>query len=161
MGFGACEHSYECVLRVPGCCGVCGQPTLADVEPINDAMSADFFEATCDEEEPICPDCAEMANPNLFAFCEAGQCAEADVMTEAWNQCQINEDCVLRVGTDCCESCTLGSYDDLIAVPVGSSGLGERVCDDEPAPCPPCAPTYPAEAAAICDNGACRVAWTN
>jgi hypothetical protein len=158
--FGACTRSYECELRAPGCCGYCGEPTLDVVEPINESLSQAFYDATCGEENPACPDCAAGYNANLYAYCNQGQCAEADVVTEPWNTCNEASDCTLRVGTACCESCSLGDISNLIAIPFGEAALLDQVCDGEPAPCPPCAPTYPSEAEAICLGGVCQVAWS-
>ncbi len=114
-----------------------------------------FRDATCSTPNEPCPACATLDNPNLFAYCDAGQCQEADVELEPWNQCEENDDCVLRAGLDCCEACT-AEYDTTVAVPRSHNQLLDKVCDGDVG-CPECAPTYPAGAEAECDQGVCRV----
>lgn len=155
--FGACTANTQCILQAPGCCEPCVEPTLETVEPINQSQSQAFREATCESLDAPCPACASQPNPNLFAYCSAGQCEEADVETERWNECERNSDCRLRVGTGCCEPCHEASVYELVAVPVeGQGALLDKVCDGDVA-CFECAPTYPTEAEAVCDQGACKV----
>ncbi len=156
--FGACNENAACVLAEPGCCAGCGAQTLDDMEPINRANEQAFFDATCAEDIPACPECVPAVNPELFAHCETGQCLGVDVATAAWNQCTADADCTLRVGTDCCESCSDADPTNLIAVPLTGGDIEALVCDFDGG-CPPCAPQYPKEATAMCMLGSCRVAW--
>ena len=96
--FGACNLHGDCILQSPGCCSPCQTLTLDLVEPINRNQSSAFRDATCDSPDAPCPACEPIPNGNLFAYCEAGQCQEADVETADWNTCNDNSDCRLRAG---------------------------------------------------------------
>jgi hypothetical protein len=155
--FAACNGPGQCMVAIPGCCGVCGQPTLADVEPINRVQGEAFFHATCpDPEGEPCPGCPSAPNPALFAFCsEQDRCVAADWNEHPLNSCEQASDCRLRVALDCCE-CG-GSLAELVAVPVDGAALSQLICPADRPPCPPCAPEYPPEAMADCVEGRCVV----
>jgi hypothetical protein len=157
--FGACSLPGQCLLVEPGCCGGCGEISLPQVEPINAEHAQDYYDATCGEENPACPDCAGFRDPGMFAWCDAGHCAEADIDTHPLGQCSSASDCVLRAGVDCCETCGLVSIEQLVAInATAQPGLGELVCPADGGACPPCVPEYPANVVAHCDAGRCVVA---
>ncbi len=162
-GNGACDATVACLLAVPGCCGTCGKPSLADVTPIAANQAKAFFDATCpDPEGTPCPGCASFPNGNLYAYCEAGQCVESDVSVDDLGACAQPSECRLRWGSECCEGCN-GSWEpnfggDLIAINSAKvSVLASRVCVGDVG-CPECAPTYPPGATADCVAGRCVVA---
>lgn len=152
--FDACTGPGQCLLVDKGCCSSCGTESLDSKVPINAASSEAYFQSICPEPVP-CPACASQPNPNLFAYCEAGQCVAADVTTNFVSACVSDADCHLRNGSACCEQCT-GSLDQLIAVSVANN-LPALLCGPNDG-CPKCLPSYPIDAVAICSAGHCAVA---
>src|SRR5574341_860545 len=67
----ACSGPGQCLALVPGCCGGCGAPALADVTGVNTDKQDEFRTATCGDPNPVCPAFPTMPEPNLVAFCEA------------------------------------------------------------------------------------------
>jgi hypothetical protein len=154
--FGKCTGPGQCILAEPGCCGSCGRIGLDDVEPIHQDQQKAFYAATCDDPTGPCPGCASLPNPDLFAFCDAGQCAEADITKHAANVCKTSQDCRLRIGLACCEAC-VGSREQVVAIPVAfEKELLALVCGGDVG-CPACAPQYPPYAVAACEGGRCVV----
>ena len=152
--FASCDGPGQCTLAVPGCCGVCGAPTIEDVEPIHSTNAQAFFDATCTEEDPTCPGCATFDNPNLFATCEAGTCTKHNLPSDDFSLCEQAGDCTLRLGTGCCD-CNDGT--EWVAIAVSATDdLAAAVCDPLEA-CPDCAPMPPDTIAADCQNGHCVV----
>ncbi|MBI4702985.1 MAG: hypothetical protein HY744_17855 [Deltaproteobacteria bacterium] len=158
-GFGACDGPGQCTLAAPGCCGPpCGTPSLPDFAPINQSQTQAFFNATCpDPEHTPCPGCPSGQYPDLFAYCDGGQCLGADMRVSPMNSCQGPQDCRLRWGLGCCEcnSEQLG----LTAIPVAiEPELAAMVCQPGQG-CPECMPSYPPGAFAFCQGGRCVAAW--
>jgi len=156
-GFASCNGPGQCVLRTPGCCGICSEPTLADVEPINQANDQAFYDATCGENDPICPACAEQPNPNLFAYCRAEQCVEDDITLSEYNQCNEASECVLRAGLGCCECGGFG----VVALPASfvEQQLLQLVCPPDWG-CDDCVPELPDGAEPACIDNRCAVVYT-
>jgi hypothetical protein len=147
---GTCSTPLDCTL-VPSNCCICGMPELGDYLASNKALAD-----TCGCGGPVCQ-CASGINPNLAATCASGVCEGFDVRAvEGFSGCQDDSDCTLRIGLDCCETCA-GSSADLVAVNVDQSELSKALCGAAPPPCPPCVPTYPANAKAACASGHCQV----
>ncbi|APR81702.1 Hypothetical protein A7982_07051 [Minicystis rosea] len=138
------------------CCGTCGQITLANQVAINKEQESAFLGAACSVPTP-CPECQSSTtlDPNLFAFCDEGTCRGADIRTAPQSACTTDDDCTLRNGTACCETC-LGDLGNLFAVNK-SIGLSSSVCAPDKT-CKDCMPSYPLQAWAICSNGHCQVA---
>lgn len=158
VNFGSCDGAGQCMLQVPGCCGVCGEPQLSDFDAINQAQSQAHFDATCTEDDPICPGCATMPNPNVFAYCDMGTCVGVDMTTSDFNECETQDDCRLRNGLECCEC---GSGQGWTAVPNDFVGtLGGLVCPPDSG-CPECEPQPPEDAVALCTEGRCVIAYKN
>lgn len=151
--FTACNGPGQCELVGTGCCGSCGTPELTGKTAVNSAQADAYFKSVCPEPVP-CPACAEQPNPNLFAYCDSGNCRAVDVRTDALSACNTDADCRLRFGTDCCESCS-GDTSQLVAVSV-SNDLGALTCSPNE-DCPGCIPGYPPGAIAICNAGHCMV----
>ena len=155
----ACDGPGQCTLVQNSCCGPCGEPTLGDYDAVN-AESADayFNVFVCPEPMP-CPACAITPNPDLFAYCEAGKCAGADVTAHAFSECTTAADCTLRMGLGCCEGCA-GDAAALVAVASSElAALHDAICPPDFG-CPACAPMYPPEWKADCVAGHCAVVPT-
>jgi hypothetical protein len=88
--------------------------------------------------------------------CVAGECVVEDLRESDVTACKSAEDCMLRNGTACCQSCGAGNV-----VSVRNDGsFEELVCGDTPPPCLACVPTIPSDARATCEpNGHCGVAY--
>lgn len=146
-----CGGPGECAARVPGCCGVCGAPTLSDVRGVNVAREAEFRADTCDDPNPLCPGCATELVPDLVAFCESGQCVAHDLREEDLSACVKDSDCVLRDAA-CCEACVADPHG-LVALAMGRLGTyRDLVCRPGQA-CPACAPVPPEGWVATCGAG--------
>lgn len=154
-GYAACSGPGQCTLVASGCCGVCGMPELSNVVAIHEDKYAEFFDVTCPGPIPPCPGCPTASNPDLFAYCEAGQCVGADVRVHELSACQSDSECVLRAGLECCE-CGSDGISALRADAVGS--LQQLVCVPDEA-CDDCAPVFPDNAVASCVEGHCRVVY--
>jgi len=146
------------VLAANDCCGPCGAPQLGDVDAVNEDMLEEHFDEVCpDPNAEPCPDCPSAPNPFLVATCDGAHCQAVDLKQDPITECVENTDCRLRTA-DCCEC---GGNTDpwaLIAIAVDAEGAySELVCDPD-AGCPECAPVYPEEASAHCDEtGHCAV----
>ncbi|HVK65681.1 MAG TPA: hypothetical protein VM694_14455 [Polyangium sp.] len=153
--FGACAGPGQCTLVKNSCCGTCNVPTLADVEPVHVDQVDEYNTFVC-PEPAACPACAGAPNPGLFAYCEAGSCAEADVAAHAFSACTTAADCTLRFGMNCCEPCA-GGVPDLVAVASSSlQAMSDLACAPQMG-CPECAPIHPSEWKADCVAGHCAV----
>ena len=147
----ACRVPSDCVIVSNGCCDTCGMPTLADVDAVNKSFLAEHYDAVCGVPNPMCPECVTMLNPELIATCRDGFCLALDVGADEITACTSSEDCVIRT-PECCEcgaDMTLGV---LIAIRSDSrSDLEELVCDPD-VDCAMCAPVYPDNVEAVCDD---------
>lgn len=155
--FNQCTGPAQCVLTFPGCCAWCGAATLDAVVAIHKDNLGAFHtlkRSECSPEE-ACLRCAPLNGPHLFAYCDQGRCKAASARMHEVGACVNDSDCKLRVGAECCEPCFEAGLYDLTAVN-NSSSLESLVCDPM-ADCPACAPQYPPELAAFCDNGQCAV----
>ena len=154
----ACLVPSDCVIVANSCCGVCGMPTLADMDAANKNFLEEHYDAVCDIPDPICPGCAEMPNPELVATCEEGRCLAVDLGAEDLTLCTSNDDCVIRTPV-CCECGADMSPMSLVAIRNdGRSALEDLVCDPDFG-CTECAPTYPDNVEAICDDDNHCAAW--
>lgn len=99
---GACGPEDTCV-RVPrGCCerrGLRGHPP-DDLRSAAHAVRGD-----------VCPLCPSLGGrSNIGARCEAGRCKVFDARREKpLSACTEDDDCLLRFGLACCESCDAAS----------------------------------------------------
>jgi hypothetical protein len=75
-----------------------------------------------------------------------------DARASELTSCTRPEDCTLRNGLACCETCG-ASLETLIAV---NASMRLPQCDQAP-PCPPCVATYPSGYGATCTGGRCAV----
>jgi hypothetical protein len=161
----ACEYVTDCVLSSRTCCGVCGRPTASDVESVNsESVDAYWVDVACPESvDPmpiVCPECAQMPNPNLVPACDArpdgGRCVVLDIETPTYATCSAADDCMIRASA-CCECGADVSPGALVAISRDSlSSYLAAVCDPR-ADCAACAPIYPDDVTADCVGGLCQV----
>ncbi len=153
----SCDLTSECVLAANSCCGVCGPPTIGDVDGVNEEKLDEHFAVVCKDPSPLCPGCPSAPNPELVATCGEGECAAVDLGDEALTACDLSTDCVIRT-PQCCECGADTSAYALIALRADQvDSLRQLVCDPD-AICATCAPIYPENAQAICDDdGHCAV----
>lgn len=149
--YSACSGPGECSALVPGCCGVCGEPGLADVVGVNTTKRAEFKSATCDDPTPTCPKCAQMQEPSLVAFCKSGACAALDIRKDSLSSCRTDEDCVVR-DANCCESCVPTAFELVALAKTEVSHYRNEICAPDQG-CPACVPMYPANVRAACGSG--------
>ncbi|MFH1435527.1 MAG: hypothetical protein ABIJ56_07395 [Pseudomonadota bacterium] len=147
----SCLVPSDCVIVANSCCGVCGMPTLADMDAANKNFLEEHYDAVCDDPDPICPGCAEMPNPELVATCEEGRCLAVDLGAEDLTLCASSDDCVIRT-PECCECGADMTPMSLVAIRIDAqAALAGLVCDPDSG-CPECAPVYPDNVDAICDG---------
>jgi len=152
----ACSVPTDCVLAFNTCCGTCDVPTLEDFDAINASRSDDHFAEICPDQDPICPGCAAAPNPWLGATCTAGTCEGFDLEEDPLNTCTADTDCRLRA-PGCCECGAPTDVWSIIALPDDAfEAYRDLVCEPDQA-CDLCAPTYPDELSAVCDDGHCAV----
>jgi hypothetical protein len=155
--FASCDGPGQCVLATPGCCAKCGTTTVADFVAVNSAKAGDYQKSVCPSPQG-CPDCAQIVDPNIFAYCSAGKCVVADVRTDPVSQCQTDSDCHLRNGSACCEDCGGPNASEVISVSYKApQDLTSLVCAPDTG-CPKCLPQYPPAYLPICANGHCSIA---
>lgn len=158
--FDACDGPAQCLLAITDCCGKCGEPAITDFDAIHRDHASARRAAVCKEPSPACPDCITLPNPNLVAFCRDERCVGVDLRADSIAECAKDDDCTLRAGSDCCESCGVPEPSRLIALAKTKAGeLPAQVCDPLAGACPPCVPSYPATVKAACDPSTkrCRV----
>jgi hypothetical protein len=157
--FTACNGPAQCTLVPAGCCPPCGFPEIEAYVAVHVDKGMDYIDSICPQPVP-CDACVPGYNPHLFAYCDtaAGKCVAADARTHAVSACTSAEQCFLRGGTDCCESCSELDASELTALSsIAEPSLGELVCNPD-TPCPPCAPLYPGGVETSCgSDGHCQV----
>jgi hypothetical protein len=147
-----CEGSGTCTIAGRGCCGVCGEARLDDVDAVNEdpAMVEAHRNATCSDPHPICPACPSMPSTNLVAVCTSGVCSKLDLRTDSLSDCDKDEDCMLRTAP-CCEPCVAVPTDLVAIAKKNASAYVGRICKPSQA-CPACVPQYPPGYAARCSS---------
>lgn len=150
-GLTACNTHADCVID-RGCCGICQEPSLEILKAANRAYDSSRA------PECLLLDCDYCDPPGLEQFgarCSMGHCEVYDVRESELSACETDDDCHLRNGLGCCESC---SGDDWVAISIDPTKLSELACGDEPAACPPCVAIPPEPLGAACGaNGHCAV----
>jgi trypsin inhibitor len=164
--YDSCNDPTECIVVGNGCCGVCDGPNVGARDLIaynrqyQGQLSCGFLlEAPAPGANiPACAPCLPPDESTLKYFvpdCVNGQCTVVDLRSSPLTQCMTGDDCRLRHGKSCCESC--GDSNDLIALRKDVS-FERLVCGPGDVACPACAPT-PTSAVAECSNGRCEVAY--
>jgi hypothetical protein len=93
----------------------------------------------------------------LIATCDGEHCQAIDLKQDPITECVEDTDCRVRTA-DCCECGGNMDLYSLIAIAVSAEAdYAALVCEPDAA-CPECAPEYPEEASAYCDEtGHCDV----
>ncbi len=160
-GWATCGAPGECALAPDGCCGACGQPTVAEVDAVNRAKLAEHHAAVCNDPTPACPKCPSATNPDLLAACALGpgKCVVVEVSKNPLSLCQTDADCKLRA-PQCC-SCGEVPASGLVAIAKSLENAYTKELGCENVDCAPCAepPTVPAGVKAVCELGThhCKV----
>lgn len=159
--YDACEVASDCVLAANGCCGVCDGPSVSghDFRAFN---KAHFQEASaCPNADVACGACptpeGELTYKYFVPNCVNNECVVEDIRKSDVTACNSADDCVLRSGTGCCESC--GGVNEFVSVRNDGS-LEELVCGTVQPPCDPCVSTPPSDARPHCnEDGHCSIVY--
>jgi hypothetical protein len=157
---GSCDHDYECVLHVPGCCPPCPQDLDgADYQPYRKdrlkISECDVLCGACEEHRE-----SDLEGQYFVAACSEGRRCEAwdirhprAITGELPVACSEDDDCFLRDGAGCCEGCDGEGY-----VALSSLDFLADACAPNQ-PCPSCPSILPATLRAYCDQqeGKCKV----
>lgn len=155
--FSACTGPGQCILMQPSCCSGCSTLELGSVVAVNEALAQEYFNFVCPDPVP-CPECEPLPNPNLFAYCDNGQCVAADVRKEDFSKCASDADCALRATSGCCQPCSATAFEMIATQPGAEETLKSLVCAPDEG-CSKCLPQYPPQVSAVCAaNGHCAVA---
>jgi hypothetical protein len=151
----ACQYPTDCALVPAQCCGACDQARLENVVAVHRSQASALSEAMgCHLVD--CPACEPIPNPWLGATCRAGRCVAIDARETELTDCEVREDCRLRVGLSCCEDCS-PTRDAFIAVNAAAD-VRSVVCGNFPGGCAGCVPTVPPNLSVVCNgNGKCGV----
>lgn len=137
-----------------GCCPSCGEPNVGSFVGVKAELAVTYHELMCIDSKG-CGLCMPPPHPSFTAVCRQSECTVIDIRSDELSACASNEDCRLRWGALCCESCS-GSESNLVAV--GKLvDFDQAVCSATSA-CDSCVlPPYPADRVAVCSAGHCRV----
>jgi hypothetical protein len=162
----SCAQPLDCTLVSTDCCHMeCFEATLAQFAAVNTQHAQEWVTANCTPQPP-CPGyvCSEADHKTYVrtaaqfgSTCSGAVCQEFDIRTSELSACTTQDDCILRWGTGCCESCS-GSTDLIVAVskkvPVYQVLCGNAQVDC----CMP--PAFPSDVIAMCGTqGHCIAAW--
>lgn len=162
--YDACMRPSDCVVAGTGCCGVCDSPSLTKHDLI--AYNVQYqgllqcgvalgLPAPPDDGDVACAPCPPVAGGSLKYFlpdCVQNQCVVTDLRESPLTECTTNEDCTIRFGTGCCQSC---SASDAVALRKDAN-IEKLVCGDILIGCPDCA-TPTTGAVARCYSGRCEL----
>ena len=151
-GLGACDGPGTCTLFATNCCGGYCDPnaSLSGFKAVNATKVSELEQLICDPNGVVCAGCASMDNPDYLALCRSGECTAVNLREDSLSACQLDDDCRLRWGSSCCESCGGGSEQNLIAYNKNAN-LEAEVCEPNGGACPPCAPpAYPPHLLPLC-----------
>lgn len=149
----ACDAPTDCIVGSTGCCGLCPDA------PFDTAKGLNAVRALAGDYRPCgnvaCEPCAEVppasqTSQYYLATCANHQCGVVDLRTTASTACEINDDCFLRNGIECCAACTPG---DVVALS-STDYLVNRCVDIG---CPECLGEIPPELSPRCIAGRCAV----
>lgn len=147
----ACDNNTECVID-HGCCGFNGIDSSDQLVAVN----AKYGSFTAPECGLVDCDFSPMPEElgSFGARCNEGTCEVYDVRKSDLSACERDDDCRLRAGLNCCESCGATNW---VAVSTDER-VEKELCGDMPAGCPACEPIEPVRTFAACDaDGHCQV----
>ncbi|HWA73553.1 MAG TPA: BPTI/Kunitz domain-containing protein [Polyangiaceae bacterium] len=147
-----CNSELDCTLISAGCCSACEPIVASDLISINVEHLGD---RKCDVACGACPPLADGQRATQQYFkpgCEAHKCTVVDIRETDVVSCQTDGDCILRLGSNCCEACG----GEPIAVN-RDANLTAFFCPGGPTPCPACVPKIPAGYGSACIDNRCSV----
>lgn len=159
--FTRCQISRECVVTKNTCCGVCGEPSLEDLQGVHAQRVQDLDEHLCGDPRPACPECVMMPPAgNLLALCLRSNCVVVDQYTDfTFDRCggRVDE-CEVAANT-CCPPCDQGFTRHNATAVSDDAALELRRTLCEGTTCEPCnRPRPAAEVEAYCnENRRCRL----
>jgi hypothetical protein len=135
---------------------VCGAGTADDYVAINAERVEDYHQTTgCNGV--ACGPCPEPAPygevPPFVATCNSGRCQVVELLEAGVFTCEVDSDCSLRFGLDCCPEC--GSDPRQFISIADENKLRDLVCPSAPVPCPGCDFFPPPCLTAKCNAGTC------
>jgi hypothetical protein len=160
-----CSKPTDCMVTGGGCCGICDGPGVqardllaynkkyaglligcgSDTAPTPDPGSgaAPPGDIACAPCPPLMGD--EGTLKYFVPNCVRGECVVEDIRSSAVSLCKTDQDCTLRNGNGCCESCG-----EQRAIAVSTNGsFSKLVCGDFLPPCAACE-AQPGNVAALC-----------
>lgn len=166
--YDVCNAPSDCIVTGTGCCGVCDSPNVSKHDLIaynrqyGGALDCGFTPAAAPApgaDIPACAPCPPVAGGSLKYFvpsCERSECTVTDLRESPLTTCKTADECTLRYGTGCCQSC---NPDDVIGIRKNAA-LEQIVCPSNVGiACDACVPPDNG-AVAICNAGRCGVAYT-
>lgn len=149
--WGACKKDSDCALVTLGCCQGCEPLADSDYLALNEQYVDEEFGSRSCTPIPACEPCPptnETTDTGKYQkpVCISGQCSALDIRHSPLTECEVNDDCVLRVGVTCCQQCNGGFV---------SVNANSNFCPNGPEPCPKCAAVPPAGVAAGCVEKRC------
>lgn len=152
--FDACETGSDCIVTSAACCAQCEPVTAHAFIAIHRLRERDV-KGECQVACGACPEPdpnSVPVAPNYLAACVEGECRLLDLRETPAAECEVDDDCALRDGSRCCETC--GGNPVALSDEPALRGLLE--CVD--LACPPCEPVFDSTHRAVCDDGRCVVA---
>lgn len=156
----ACTLPTDCRRMPKACCAPCDPGALlSDFIAVRSEHTGEYRRRRgC--EQIACEPCPEpepgtAIEQNFVATCAEERCSMLDIREHELSACEVNADCVLRAGLDCCERCAADIHDQVAVRRTAS--LNQLLCGQDVA-CPPCVPQPVPGAMAMCGpNGHCIV----
>lgn len=143
----ACDDTSQCTIVDPGCCGHCDPVKATDLVASNVQRVNDVRDCPGGVACGACPDVPELERTRQYFYtkCNIGRCELVDVRETAAVKCVADENCHLRAGSGCCESCQ-----GLGLVSLSSTQYLQEMCQN--VGCDACAPNIPVDYRAACDD---------
>ncbi len=160
--YDACNAPTDCIVTGVGCCGICDSPDVQRRDLIAyNRMFAGFVQQCGLAAAPgiappgdiACAPCLQLQDDSgslkyFVPNCVQGQCVVEDIRTSAVSACKTDDECFIRNGNGCCESCGVKQS---IAVNT-SGGFQKLVCGDLQPPCAACEAAPPSNEVAVCGS---------
>ncbi len=153
-----CLIDSDCRVIAASCCGVCEPVDDHSLLSVAKATLEQFQSQHCSTIEPCAPCLDPGETESMMKYfrpaCAAeGQCTVKDIRNEPkLTGCQVDADCVLRDGAECCPQCD------------GAGWIGARkgadFCSGTVVGCNDCASTPPPNLRVYCGDGVCAVTKT-
>ena len=114
-GLTACDAPGTCELFAKNCCGGYCDPNapLSGWQAVNSSKTSELEAQLC-QGDIACPGCMSQDNLAYLALCRAGQCTAVDLRKDELSACKSHDECRVRWGSDCCESCGVPNADCLL-----------------------------------------------